>query len=462
MENPFRNLPSVNDLLETPALRKVVDKVSHNVVVENVRSFLDDVRKNLREKKDGVQIPSAAELANSIAQWIAVQEVPPLQPVLNGTGVILHTGLGRAPIAEEAIEAISAISRGYASLEVSLKTGKRSQRVEAVEKLLMELTGAEAAAVTNNNAAATMLTLAALAAGKEVVVSRGELIEIGGSFRLPDVMTSSGAVLHEVGTTNKTRIGDYESALNEQTGALMKVHTSNYVVCGFTESTDISDLVGLGHRHSLPVIDDVGSGALIDFSRYGLGHEPTVRDSIQAGADVVLFSGDKLVGGPQCGIIVGRRKYIEKIAKHPMMRAMRVDKMTLAGLAATLKLYRNPDQAEARIPLLQMLSCSMENLKNRAERMLPRLDTLDWIDSVEIVSGQSMLGGGSVPTQSVETLCLQIHPKGKTVQQLADDLRRLDTPIFGRVQNESFFVDLRTILPSQDMRLIELLSGYGN
>ncbi|MEE2641451.1 MAG: L-seryl-tRNA(Sec) selenium transferase [Planctomycetota bacterium] len=461
MENPFRNLPSVNDLLETPVLKQVVDSVSHNVVVDNVRSFLDNVRTNLKDKSDEYKVPSATEMANSIASWISTQDDPPLQPVINGTGVILHTGLGRAPLAEEAVTAISEISRGYASVEVSLKTGKRSHRIEAVSSLLCELTGAEAAAITNNNAAATMLTLAAVAAGREVIVSRGELIEIGGSYRVPDVMSASGATLREVGTTNKTRAGDYQAAIHEQTAALMKVHTSNYVVCGFTEAATIEELVAVGRQHDVPVIDDVGSGALVDFSKYGLTDEPTIRNSIEAGADLVLFSGDKLIGGPQCGIIVGKKKFVDPIARHPMMRAMRVDKMTLAGMAATLRIYRNLENAETRIPLLQMLSSGMENLSSRAGRILPRLQGLDWIESIEAVEEQSMLGGGSIPTQSVDTLCLKIVPRGISVQQVTDGLRKASTPIFGRIQNDCYLLDLRTILPGQDLKLIESCSSFG-
>lgn len=459
MDNPFRNLPSVNDLLETPALKTVVEKVSHNVVVDNVRTFLDDFRTKLKTKSGEFTVPTATEMANSIASWISSEDKPPLQPVINGTGVILHTGLGRAPLAEEAIEAIADISRGYASVEVSLESGKRSHRIDAIEKLLCELTGAEAAAVANNNAAATLLTLAAMATGQEVVVSRGELIEIGGSYRLPDVMSASGAVLKEVGTTNKTRVSDYEQAIHEGTGALMKVHTSNYIVCGFTEAASIDELVALGKKKNVPVIDDVGSGALIDFSKYGLHGEPTIQHSIKSGADVVLFSGDKLIGGPQCGIVVGKEEYIQKITKHPMMRAMRVDKMTLAGLAATLRLYRNLDEAEMKIPLLTMLSTRMESLRSRAERILPRLQPLEMFESVEIVDAQSMLGGGSIPTQSVPTICLQLKPKSISVQQLSDQIRKSESPIFGRIQNDAYYLDLRTILPSQDLKIIEAISS---
>ncbi len=274
----------------------------------------------------------------------------------------------------------------YSSVEVDLETGHRSQRVLTITKLLCELTGAEAAAVTNNNAGATMLTLAALGADKEVIVSRGQLVEIGGSYRLPDVMTVSGARLREVGTTNKTRIGDYEEAIGEDTAALMRVHTSNFVIEGFTQEASLEELVALGRQHQLPVIDDIGSGALIDFAHYGIQGEPVASDSVKLGADVVLFSGDKLLGGPQCGIIVGKPEPIQAITRHPMMRAMRVDKITLAALAATCRLYRDPSVAEESVPLLKLLSITAENLKNRADRMAPQLAAAPAVESVEVIS----------------------------------------------------------------------------
>ncbi|MDP6719586.1 MAG: L-seryl-tRNA(Sec) selenium transferase, partial [Pirellulaceae bacterium] len=343
MQNPLRNIPSVNELLEIPPLCGMVDRVSHSVVVSGVRTFLSDFRDEVQTAASEFKVPTATELAERIAEWIVKDETPSLRPVINATGILLHTGLGRAPLAGEAIQAMSEVAAGYSSVEVDLATGERSQRVLAVESLLTKLTGAEAAVVTNNNAAATLLTLTTLAAGREVIVSRGQLIEIGGSFRLPDVMTASGARLREVGTTNKTRLADYEQAIGEETAALMNVHTSNYRVVGFTEEVTTTELVKLGRDHKLPVIDDIGSGALLDLTKYGINEEPIAPESIKAGADAVLFSGDKLLGGPQCGIIVGRRSVIDQIAEHPMMRAMRVDKLTLAALAATLRLYRDPE-----------------------------------------------------------------------------------------------------------------------
>lgn len=459
--NPLKNIPSVHELLESEPLKKLVDNVSHNVVVTEVRSFLDNLRDDIRDATSDVKLPAAGDLAEKIAQWIVTDQQAKLRPVINATGILLHTGLGRAPLPEAAIQEIVNIASGYASVEVDLESGNRSQRVQSVTKLLCEATGAEAAAIANNNAGATMLCLAALGAGKEVIVSRGHLVEIGGSYRLPDVMTVSGAVLREVGTTNKTRISDYENAVHEETAALMRVHTSNYVIKGFTQEATLAELVSLGREKSLPVIDDIGSGALVDFSKYGIQDEPLARDSVRAGADVVLFSGDKLLGGPQCGIIVGKKKYIDKITKHPMMRALRVDKVTLAALSATLKLYRDEGEAETQIPLLSLLSASSDNLKNRAERLAPQLQATHHVESTEVVASESFLGGGSVPTQRVDTWCVAVRPAGLSVDQLAKSLRTGDVPVFPRVQQDRLWIDLRSVFPKQDSLLVESFEKVG-
>ena len=462
MPNILRNIPSVTELLETPSLRRLSDSVSRNVVVSGVRRFLDDMREEVRSTASEMQVPAASELAERIANWIMTEEKPPLRPVINATGILLHTGLGRAPLAQEAIDEISAIAGGYASVEVDLQSGERSQRTVAVQRLLTELTGAEAAAVCNNNAGATMLTLAALGFGKEVIVSRGQLVEIGGSYRLPDVMSTSGATLREVGTTNKTRIGDYEDAIGEQTAAIMRVHTSNYKVVGFTAEPTLAEMVKVAHKHKVPLIDDIGSGALIDCSRYGLTGEPLAAESIDAGADVVLFSGDKLLGGPQCGIIVGKRELIQRITKHPMMRALRVDKITLAALAATLRLYRDPTVAENSIPLLQMLSTSMENLRARAERMSPQLAACSVVDSAEPVEDETFLGGGSIPAQKIGTWCVAIKPSGINVDRFAKRLRSAAPSIFGRVQQERLLLDFRSVDPSMDMIIVEAFQNLAD
>jgi L-seryl-tRNA(Ser) seleniumtransferase len=454
MQNPLRNLPSVNELLDHPQLKKLKDSASHNTVVSGVRTFLDNLRGEIKSATSDVHLPSSSELADRIARWIRQEDEDSLRPVINATGILLHTGLGRAPLAKEAVDAMSEVAAGYGSVEVDLYSGNRSQRVRAVESLLREMTGAEAAAVVNNNAAATLLTLTTLGVGKEIIVSRGQLIEIGGSYRLPDVMTASGALLREVGTTNKTRIGDFASAINQETAALMRVHTSNYVVVGFTEEPTLDELVALGRKRNLPVIDDIGSGALIDFSKYGVAGEPIASESVAAGADLVLFSGDKLLGGPQCGIIVGRRQWIEKILKHPLMRAMRVDKLTLSALAATLRLYRDPSKAENSIPLLSFLSTSTDNLKLRAERLAAQLASAEVISEASAVEDMAMLGGGSMPTQQISTWCVSLRPAKGNVDQLARRLRSGEPSVFGRVQKDKLLLDLRTTFPGQDLDIV--------
>lgn len=458
LNNPFRRLPSVNQLLDSPQLKALVDSANHNVVVSGVRTFLDRVRDELSSAAEGAHVPTPTELAETIASWISREEKPPLQPVINATGVILHTGLGRSPLADEAIAEMSAMAAGYASVEIDLRSGKRGQRDVAVKRLLRELTGAASATVVNNNAAATMLTLSALASGKEVIVSRGELVEIGGSYRLPDVMECSGAKLREVGTTNKTRLRDYESAINENTGAILRVHPSNFRIVGFTETVTLAELVKLGRKHNLPVIDDVGSGALIDYSEFGLNDEPVVQESIETGANIVLFSGDKLVGGPQAGIIVGDEALVEKIKKHPMTRAMRVDKITLAGLAATLRLYRDPARARDSIPLLAFLSTPIENLQLRAERLATQLATAEALLSATAVEGNATLGGGSLPTQYIPTWCLSLTPNKLSVDQLAASLRTATPPIFGRIQNDQLLLDLRAVHPRYDIAIVDVIT----
>ncbi|HUE71726.1 MAG TPA: L-seryl-tRNA(Sec) selenium transferase [Pirellulaceae bacterium] len=455
MSNVLRNIPSVNELLDSPPLKSLVQRVNHSTVVSGVRQFLDKLRNEAQTRATAMGIPTPNELAERIAAWIATEERPPLRPVVNATGILLHTGLGRAPLPEEALDAVREVSLGYASVEVDLASGERSQRVLAVERLLTRLTGAEAAAVTNNNAGATLITLAALAGGKEVIVSRGQLIEIGGSYRLPEVMSASGAILREVGTTNKTRGSDYEEAIGEKTGAVMRVHTSNYVVVGFTEQPDLPELVGIARRHNLPLIDDIGSGALIDLGRYGIDGEPVAAECIRAGADVVLFSGDKLLGGPQCGIIAGKRSLIQKILKHPLMRALRVDKMTLAALAATLRLYGDPEVAQRRVPLLSLLSTPLVNLQGRAERLAPQVAATGAVAKAEPVADVSYLGGGSVPTQQIDTWCIALSPKDQSVDALAAALRGGSPSVVGRIKNDRLLLDLRSVFPRQESALLE-------
>ncbi len=461
MPNVLRNIPSVNELLDSPPLRKLMDRASRSVVLSGVRDFLDNLRHEVQSAAAEIKLPAATELAERIAQWIVHEERPALRPVINATGILLHTGLGRAPLAEEAITAMVEVARDYASVEMDLATGERSRRVVAVERLLQQLTGAEAAAVVNNNAGATLITLAALAAGREVIVSRGQLVEIGGSYRLPEVMQASGAILREVGTTNKTRIGDYQAAIGDATAALMHVHTSNYVVQGFSESTPLEQLVALGRAEHRLVIDDIGSGALEDFARYALRDEPRPQDSIRCGADVALFSGDKLLGGPQCGIIVGKRACVDKITQHPLARALRVDKLTLAALAATLRLYQDPDTVEERVPLLMLLATPLENLRNRAERLAPQLAACPAIAGAESCQDTTFLGGGSVPNQQIPTWCVALTPARDSVDSLAARLRKGHPSVCGRVQNNRLLLDLRSVFARQDSLLVKAFQALG-
>lgn len=456
MPNPFRNLPSVSQLLEAEPLKRLVDSVNHQVVADGVRNFLDNVRSQMSATAEEMNVPNPIEMAQRIAEWLTNERVPNLRNVINGTGIILHTGLGRAPLAKSAIDSVASLADGYCSVEIDLESGDRGQRIKAVERLLCELTGCEAATIVNNNAAATMIALSAMAKGKEVVVSRGQLIEIGGSYRLPNVMECSGSKLREVGTTNKTRIGDYEEAINEETGALMLVHPSNYAVVGFTETPGIKELVELGRKSGLPVIDDVGSGALLDFGRFGMNDEPMVADSIAAGSDLILFSGDKLVGGPQCGIIIGKKKYVDQILKNPLMRAMRVGKMTLAALAATLEIYLQPEMAEQQIPILRMLSTPIENLDMRGQKLCGQLEHLSFIESITVVESEAMLGGGSLPAQTIESRALEIVPQGMTADELAARLRKGEPAIMGRINKDRLYLDLRTVQPQDEINLVSI------
>ncbi len=454
----LRHLPSVTELIEAGPLKPLVDRVSRNVVVDGIRTFLDEYRQEINRDKNNADVASVAQIAEKIARKILLGERSSLRPVINATGILLHTGLGRAPLAEQAIEEMVTIARDYASLEIDLRTGKRSHRFDAVEELLCELTGAEAAAVVNNNAGATMLTLAALGGGREVIVSRGQLVEIGGSYRLPDVMHVSGSRLREVGTTNKTHAEDYENAIGENTAALMRVHPSNFSVVGFTSDVSLESIVRIGKKHGVPVIDDIGSGAVIDMSSYGVRDEPLAAESIATGADVVLFSGDKLMGGPQSGIIVGSRAEIDCIARHPMARALRIDKLTLAALGATLRLLRDPQRAAHQIPLLQLLATPLENLRLRAESIASQLQQVQGIGKAEAAEEEAFLGGGSVPTQQIRTWCVAIDVAGDSLDSFHRKLRTGTPAVVGRVQKGQLLIDLRSVPPRQDEQITRAIA----
>ncbi len=447
----LRQLPPVHAIVEQLMQHDGIQSVPQQVVTDAARRIVEQYRSAvLSGEPGGIEIPSLEQLVEEATRIIDAAERFPLQPVINATGIVIHTGLGRAPLAENAAQAVVDAARHYVPVELNMTTGERGQRSDLVRELLQHLTGAESAVVVNNNTAALVLVLSALAQDRNVIVSRGELIEIGGSFRLPDIIQAGGAILREVGTTNKTKLADFEQAIDDHAAAIIKIHSSNYRIEGFTESASIVSLVQLGQKCGLPVIHDIGSGLL----KPALDHamlldEPDATSSIAAGVDLVLFSGDKLLGGPQAGIIVGKRQYIECIEKHPLMRAMRVDKLTLAALIATLRLHRN-ERASAEIPVLQFAYQSVDQLKQRAQSIADRLSGVEGIKKVCCEPTSAYLGGGSVPTQEIHSVAVVIQTRSKTVDELAEILRQSDPPIIARIRQDSLWLDLRTVFPTQD------------
>jgi len=453
--NPFRNLPPVNDVLAEPALQSAADSHGHEQIVAVVRMELADLRHRLRQGQAADGHGTASALAERAARRLTEAVRPTLWPVINATGIILHTNLGRSPIADDAARAAYDAARGYLNLELDVATGKRASRQAAIRPWICRLTGAESATAVNNNAAATVIALRALCQAREVIISRGQLIEIGGSFRIPEIMAVSGAVLREVGTTNITRLADYEKAIGPNTAALMQVHTSNFRVSGFTKSVPLADLVSLGRKHGLKVLDDIGSGALIDFERFGFHGEPMARRSIEAGVDLVLFSGDKLLGGPQAGILAGRKECIQKIDKDPLMRAFRLDKMTLAALEATLRLYLNEARALEEIPVLRMLGLPLASLRQRAEQLAERLRDLPGLTSVLALEDVAFVGGGSLPDQATKTCIVELAAKELSDTTLAARLRTGQPAVLGRVQGGRLLLDVRTVFPAQEDALVQ-------
>jgi L-seryl-tRNA(Ser) seleniumtransferase len=454
-ENPFRRLPAVNDVLGTGLLQALAEEHGQDRVTGAVRDELEALRRHLREGGTLNGEVDAQAVAERAALRLSRESAPKLRRVINATGIVLHTNLGRAPAAEEAARAAYEAARGYLNLELDLASGKRSSRQDAVRDWVCRLTGAESATAVNNNAAATVIVLRAVARGKEVVISRGQLIEIGGSFRIPEIMAVSGAVLREVGTTNITRVADYERAVGPNTGALLQVHTSNYRVSGFTKSVPLADLVALGRKHGLPVIDDLGSGALVDFCRFGFTGEPVARASVAAGADLVLFSGDKLLGGPQAGIIAGRTELVQRVEKDPLMRAFRLDKMTLAALEATLRLYLNEQRALRDVPVLRMLGTPPEELRRRAEALAARLRASPGLSSAEAREDTAFVGGGSLPDQALATWVVEVQARDVSDAALASRLRSGNPAVMGRLRDGKLVFDLRTVFTEQEAPLAE-------
>ena len=446
MDENFRSLPSVDRLLTDGRIQRLEKAYSRPFVLRVIRQHFEEVRLRIAQ---GELAPTFDQMAESVCAQVHTIAEPSLRRVINATGVILHTNLGRAPLSEEATAAMEECA-GYTNLEIDLDSGKRGSRQVHIESLLCQLTGAEAALVVNNNASAVLLALSALAKRKEVIVSRGQAVEIGGGFRIPDVMRQSGAKLIEVGTTNCTYLLDYEEAITPRTAALLRVHSSNFVVIGFTQAVALEELTQLGDRYDLPVLDDLGSGCLLDTTRFGLGPEPMLQQSIAAGAGLVMSSADKLLGGPQAGIIVGQRALVDKLRRHPLARAVRIDKVRLAGLAATLHHYLK-GEAEGKIPVWRMISASLEEIEERAERWSRLLG-----DAASVVEGESMVGGGSLPGGTLATRLVAIKGRGK-VNQLADQLRRGLPLIIGRIEKDLLLLDPRTILPEEEEALLSRL-----
>ena len=456
----FRRIPSLDSLLGDETVGPLIAAHGREAVVTAARAALDEVRTEIAtsvpEPPDDIVSPQSLTALLSVR--LAKRFAPSLTPAVNATGVVMHSGLGRAVLSPEATVALAAVASGYSTLALDLETGKRVSRDRHVEGLLLELTGAEAATVANNNAAATVLILNSLARGKEVVVSRGQLVEIGGSFRMPDVMTTSGAVLREVGTTNKTHLRDYEAAIGESTGAILRVHHSNYRIVGFAEEPPIEDLVAIGRARNIPVIDDLGSGALVDLAPYGLAAEPLVPASIRAGADVVCFSGDKLIGGPQCGIIAGKSAWIQKISKNPLARAFRCGKLSLAALEATLKLFLAPDKLAERHPIYRMFALTPVELDRRAKKLAVALrKALPAPVAVTVEDGASQVGSGAVPIETLPSKVLAVRSPSLTPGDLARRLRLHTPPVFARIHKDAVLFDLRTIQPGEDAIVVKAL-----
>ncbi|MGZ4112882.1 MAG: L-seryl-tRNA(Sec) selenium transferase [Tumebacillaceae bacterium] len=445
----LRRLPAVHRVIDHPVCQALAGEYSHKWIAKAASDCIADVRARLMAGESDVEI-SVDSLAQQVAEALRDQTKPQYRPVINATGVVLHTNLGRAPLADVALQAIERTARGYSNLELNLETGARGSRYAHVEQLICELTGAEAAMVVNNNAAAVLLILTEMAQGKQVIISRGQLVEIGGSFRVSEVMRASGAHLVEVGTTNKTHEYDYELAIDDDTGLILRVHTSNFRVVGFTYQPELSDLVALAHARQVPVYEDLGSGSLLDLRRYGIGDEPTVGDSVRAGVDIISFSGDKLLGAAQAGIIVGKQEYIARLKKNQLTRALRVDKLTLAALEATLQLYRDEEKAKRDVPTLWMLLRTRESMLVEAERLQSALQTVfGERASVQIEEGLSQVGGGSLPLEELPSWHVTVRTQHVSLNELERLLRHAAMPVITTLQKEALHFDVRTIFPRE-------------
>lgn len=444
----FKKIPAVDRLIDSHEITNISGKYPRNLILKAIHEILDEIRQDIKngdelQDPSTLSIESVTEIVLSRLKLIAR---PSLRPLINATGVVVHTNLGRSIMAESVLRRIRPLSGGYSNLEFDLDEGKRGSRYVHVESLIKELTSAEAALVVNNNAAAVLVSLQTLAQNSEVVVSRGQLVEIGGSFRIPDVMRKSGAIMVEVGTTNKTHLYDYEQVIGPETALLLKVHRSNFQIVGFTDDVETSRLVDLGHRYGIPLMEDLGSGCLIDFSKYGVKKEPTVQDALAAGVDLITFSGDKLLGGPQAGIIVGRKDLVEAIKKNQITRALRIDKFTLLALEETLRLYRDERTAVRQIPTLRMICQPYRSLKTKAQRLLKMFGRLKSENlSFELADGMSKIGGGAYPLLELPSRLLCLVPKRLSAHVMEEWLRAYEPPIITRVEKDRVLLDVRTI-----------------
>ncbi|MGM0445301.1 MAG: L-seryl-tRNA(Sec) selenium transferase [Bacillota bacterium] len=456
----FKKIPAVNDILENNRCEELIEKYNHELVLNSIRKVLDKKREkiaktDIKKMKKGKINLSIDQIIDEVKNNINEYLKPTLEKVINATGTIVHTNLGRSLLSADAVQSLVNVAQNYSTLEIDKKTGERGSRYKSVTSFLKELTKAESALVVNNNAAAVLLILDTFAKNKEVILSRGEMVEVGGSFRIPDVMEKSGAELIEVGATNKVYIKDYEEKINEKTGMLLKVHTSNYRVMGFTEDVKLKELVNLGKKYGLPVVEDLGSGIINDLSDLGLKDEPTVAEKIDQGADLVSFSGDKLLGGPQAGIIVGKKEFIDKLKVNPLTRAIRVDKFTLAALEATLKAYIEKEE-RIEIPTIKMLNESKDVIKEKAEKLADNLRKLN-SDSLEInIKGDtSKVGGGAFPLQDIPTFVVKVKHNILDLNELSYQLRMNETPIFTRLHNDYMYFDLRTVKEQEIDQIVD-------
>jgi len=448
----LRMLPGVDHILELVKTDPFFDNVPKSVLIRSIRSVVESLRTIIIDEQQHITETKLSDsvILEEVKNSVKEAMTPNLMRIVNATGVVVHTNLGRSLLAEDAVENLLTIASRYSNLEFDLSKGVRGSRYSIVEDILCEISGAEAAMVVNNNAGAVFLCLETISRGKKVIVSRGELVEIGGSFRIPDVMAKSGSILKEVGTTNRTHLNDYENAIEHDTGLLLKVHTSNYSVVGFTADVSLEELVALGAKYQIPVMEDLGSGTFVDFSKYGLLKEPTVQESVAAGADVVTFSGDKLLGGPQAGMIIGKNDLLERIKKNPITRALRIDKLTLAALESTLRRYRNIDREIGSIPTLRMLTLPLAHIETKAKELAKKLENIGGARmSVTLIDLSSKPGGGALPLLKLPSKGVGIKVQGMSVNTIERQMRSNEIPIIGRIEEDLFIMDLRTILDDE-------------